>query len=234
MRRLKALINPLVLVDVEIPHFDVDRKLPTLEQIIEYLCPPGTPCDIESLISRYKEISTEPRKLSIAPAEQRILDKLIWPLRHAKASYMVGNYLSVIALCGMVAEMVAILLWETVDAQLNGKPMQDEDERAIFGSTFERLGQERRIRILSAYGLAGKEALAQFDIIKESRRKYLHLWSQDHDSLPQDAVKSFHSAVYLVLETIGQNFKDGMLVLNQRLVKYLERHGTYVPTSETV
>jgi hypothetical protein len=54
----------------------------------------------------FHQISPEPVRLVAVPAEQRILDKLAWPLRHAKASYMVGNYLAVIALYGM-AEMVA-------------------------------------------------------------------------------------------------------------------------------
>jgi hypothetical protein len=56
---------------------------------------------------------------------------------------MVGNYLAVIALCGMVAEMVAILHWELSEPKLNGQPM----------SAFEKLGQERRVRVLSAYGI---------------------------------------------------------------------------------
>ena len=66
---------------------------------------------------------------------------------------MVGNYLAVIALCGMVAEMVALLTWEVVDVQLNGREMSEADEKAIFGRAFEALGQDQRIRVLAAYGL---------------------------------------------------------------------------------
>ena len=117
---------------------------------MRFLCPANEPLNLDTILARYKEISTEPVRLFLAPAEQRILDKLVWPLRHAKASYMVGNYLSVIALCGMVAEMVAILLWEIADQQLNGQLMTNQDEKALFGSEFEKLGQERRVSILSA------------------------------------------------------------------------------------
>jgi hypothetical protein len=232
MRQLKVFLNPLSLVDMEVPFLDSEPV--TLETVLAFLCPPGTQSDVQSLVNRYKEISTEATKLWVAPAEQRILDKLIWPLRHAKASYMVGNYLSVIALCGMVAEMVAILLWETTEVHLNAKPMTTRDEEAVFGSSFEKLGQDRRIRILRAYAVATEDILKQFGMIKDIRRKYLHLWSQDHESLPEDAVKSFHAAVLLVAATIGQDFRDGKLVLNQRLVKYLERHGAYMPTDDTV
>ena len=46
-----------------------------------------------------------------------------------------------------------------------------------------------------------------------------------HDSLPDDAVKSYYAAVALVATTIGQDFSDGKIVISQALVKYLEREG---------
>ena len=106
------------------------------------------------------------------------------------------------------------------------------DQRALFGSTFEKLGQERRIQVLSAYGVADAEAQQRFETIRDTRRKYLHLWSQDHDSLPEDAVKAFHAAVGLVTTAVGQDFRDGKIVLNPRLVKYLERRGVYAPAED--
>lgn len=153
-------------------------------------------------------------------------------LRHAKASYMVGNYLAVIALAGMVAEMVALLRWETAAISLNGRPMGADDEKALFGTTFERLGQEGRLQVLSAYGLLDATSKGRFDTISQTRRGYLHLWSQDHEALPGDATKSYHAAVALVATTIGQEFRDGKIVINQPLVKNLERHGVYKPPNE--
>lgn len=200
-----------------------------VQSILAFVCPPSTASDPATLVTRYQEISAEPVRLFAAPAEQRILDKLIWPLRHAKASYMVGNYLAVIALCGMVAEMLALLLWEVSEVQLNAREMSDDDEKALFGTTFERLGQERRIQVLSTYGLIDSAARGRFDTAKEIRRRYLHLWSQDHDSLPGDAVKSYYAAVALVATAIGQDVSDGKIVINSRLVKYLERQGVYSP-----
>jgi hypothetical protein len=52
---------------------------------------------------------------------------------------------------------------------------------------------------------------------------------QDHDSLPGDARKSYHAAVALVATVIGQDFSDGKIVINPRLVGYLERKGVYQP-----
>jgi hypothetical protein len=227
-----AWINPLAFLDVDQPWASSDTTTPTAETILSFLCPPGTPSDSASLIERYKRISTEPVRLFAAPTEPRILEKLVWPLRHAKASYIVGNNLAVVALCGMVSEMVALLLWQLTEAVLNGRPMNPDDEAALFGSSFERLGQERRIRVLTAYGVVTPEVVAMFDTIRVIRRRYLHLWSQDHERLPDDAVACFHAAIGLVVTAVGQDIKEGALVLNPKLVKYLERQGMYDPASE--
>ncbi len=230
--RFKAWINPLAFLDVDEPWASMEKTQPTAETILSFLCPPGTPADSASLVERYKRISTEPGRLFAAPAEPRILEKLVWPLRHAKASYVVGNNLAVVALCGMVSEMVALLLWQLAEANLNGRPMTPGDEAALFGSSFEKLGQERRVRVLAAYGLVAPEVVEMFDTIRQIRRKYLHLWSQDHERLPEDAVACFHAGVGLVVTAIGQDIKDGAVVLNTKLVKYLERQGMYEPAEE--
>jgi hypothetical protein len=228
---MKAQINPLDFIEVD-QAGPAELGTPSLEAILAFLCPPVTRSDSATLVARYKEISSEPVRLFAAPAEDRILDKLIWPLRHAKGSYMVGNYLAVIALCGMVGEMVALLLWDASEVQLNGRLMSIDDEKALFGTTFEKLGQERRVQVLVAYGLIDPAARGRFDTTKEIRRRYLHLWSQDHESLPGDAVKAYYAAVALVASAIGQDVSDGKIVINHRLVKYLERKGVYTPRED--
>ena len=107
-----------------------------------------------------------------------------------------------------------------------------ESEKTLFGSTFEKLGQERRLQVLATYGLIDAAGRGRFSTIRETRRGYLHLWSQDHDSLPGDAIKSYHAAVALVATVIGQDFSDGKVVINARLVRYLERNGVYHPREE--
>ena len=224
-RLVKGQINPLAFIEIEFPSPGEPDSI-SAERIVSFLCPPGTLDDAQSLVERYKRISTGPT-LFAAPAEPRILEKLVWPLRHAKASYVVGNNLSVVALCGMVAEMVAMLLWKLAETKLNGRAMTEEDEKALLGSSFEKLSQDRRVRILKAYGIIASDVARNFDMIRLTRRQYLHLWSHDHGRLPEDAVKCFHAAIRLVIEAIGQDVNDGKLVLNPALVKYLERKGMF-------
>lgn len=218
-------INPLAFLEADEPWASSTHERPTSEAVLRFLCPAEErfDFDIEKLLKRYRQISTEPLRLSVAPAEQRILDKLIWPLRNAKSSYMVGNYLATISLSGMVAEMVALLLWQITDLQINGRSMTKEDEKLLFGSEFERLGQERRVSVLSAYGVIDGVAKSNFDKIRNVRRRCLHFWSSDNERLPSDGIDCFHAAVSLVVIVIGQDIRDGRFVLNSQLMRYLGR-----------
>ena len=76
--------QPLDLHRVDEPWASLTQATPTLEAILRFLCPPDEPVDIDNLLARYRQISTEPVRLFLAPAERRILDKLIWSLRNAK------------------------------------------------------------------------------------------------------------------------------------------------------
>jgi hypothetical protein len=222
---IEIYVNPLQFIEVDEPWASIEKQEITPEAILNFICTPGIGSEIDELVSRYKEISIEKPRLFAAPYEQRILDKLIWPLRHAKAGYMIGNYLGTIALCGMVAEMVAILLFEISNFSLNNKPMSEQNQSSVFGSEFEKLGQDRRVKILYAYGIIDDHLKKAFDQIRTKRKRYLHIWSQDHDRLPADAIEAYNAAISIVVSAIGQDLQEGKLVLNPKLVKYLDQKG---------
>lgn len=233
-RFFKAWINPLQFLEVDQPWTPPNSPLPSANETFRFLCSPNLESDVENIVARYRQISVEKPRLFAVPAEDRILEKLVWPLRHAKASFSLGNYLGTISLCGLVSEMIAVLLFEMTDARLNNQPMEESDEEALFGRSFERLDQKRRIDVLKAYGSIDDEKKQAFDSIRNIRRKYLHLWSQDHDSLAGDAVTVFKAAVFLVGNVIGQDISaDGKIMLNPALTKYLEKTGTYEPTEDS-
>ena len=229
--RFEGWVNPLAFIELDGPT-PLGGGIPSAQQCLQFMCAPGQSSEPAALADRYREIAPEPVQLFVVPAEQRILDKLIWPLRHAKASFMLGNHVGTIALGGMVAEMVAMLLFDLSSIQINGKAMSGKDQEAVFGREFEKLDQSRRVQVLAAYGLLDDPAKQAFDTIRTTRRKYLHVWSQDHETLPADAIKVYHSAVVLVTKAIGQGVSGGAVVLNPSLVKYLERAGLYQPVPD--
>ncbi len=173
----KAWINPLAFIEVDQPWTQSAKDPVSIEAIINYICTPGLKTDIDSLVARYKEISVEPARLIAAPAEERILTKLVWPLRHAKACYMAGNYLGAISLCGMVGEMAAILLFKVSDITINGHKITRNDEINLFGSEFEKLGQERRVDVVRTYNLIDAPTEINLGLIRIKRRRYLHIYS---------------------------------------------------------
>ena len=224
-RRFKGWVNPLAFLEIDKPWAEMVRKTVDPQILLNYICTPGMSSKPDDFVSRYKEISVESARLHIAPDEEHILTKLIWPLRHAKACYMAGNYLGTISLCGMVAEMVAMLIFEISEPLVNEKPITREQEIGLFGSEFEKLGQERRVAVLKTYNLIDDQLQESFDLIRAKRRRYLHIYSQEHDDLPKDAVEVFKAAVSIVVKTIGQDVRDGAIVLNPTLLKYLEKQG---------
>jgi hypothetical protein len=224
-RLFKVWVNPLQFLEVDEPWaYTSDRQL-DLEALVRFATAPGSSSDLSALVERYREISAEPVRLFAAPAEQRVLEKLVWPLRHAKVAYMFGNYLGTIAMCGLVAEMVALFLFEIGEIRVNSKPLTEKGQRELFGRSFEKLSQDRRVSILHAYGMIDDPLRDAFNLVREQRRRYLHYWSQEHDALPGDAQGAFRAAALLTVSAFGQNIQEGKLVLNPRFVKYLERLG---------
>lgn len=134
----------------------------------------------------------------------------------------------------MVAEMVTILEFEISDKIMNGKEMTSQVEKNLFGSSFERLRQDRRTEILLAYGLIDADLKAKFDLVREKRRRYLHIFSQDFSEITKDAIEVFNATISIVVAVIGQEIKDGKLILKPKVQRYLERLGiaTEVPKAK--
>ena len=79
-RKIRGWLNPLAFLEADEPLDSSTAAIPTFDAF-RLLCPADEAVDIHKILSRYQEISNEPVRLFLAPAEQRILDKLIWPLR---------------------------------------------------------------------------------------------------------------------------------------------------------
>ena len=166
--QLKVFLNPLAFVPAMEGSPGGARPDPPPESVLDFLCTPGVDSRVAALVRRCREISAEPEPLFAAPADERILEKLVWPLLHAKGSYMLGNYLGTISLCGMVAEMLAILIFEVAQPNLNGQGITERLQRDLFGGSFEKLGQQRRVTILHACDVINDELKDSFDRIRDN------------------------------------------------------------------
>jgi hypothetical protein len=227
MPQLPAWINPLQCPEIDSAAPDSPVTEPT--RLLDYLFAPESDRSPEGFVTRYREIAAVPGGLVVAPKEHIILEKLVWPLRHAKGNYALANYLGCIALCGMVGEMVAILQWDISKFTLQGHPMTDTEQKAVLGSTFEKLGQERRANVLYGLKLIDEQTLEAFNGLRSLRKKYLHFLSQPHTELPADARQAYGYALTLVTNVLGQTFVDGTVALRPELMAYLTEKGIVIP-----
>ena len=224
-RRFRAWINPLQFVSSVKPMPGTAPELPPAESVLDFMSPLDDPISVEKAVERYRDISKEKIRLFAAPAEARILRKLVWPLRHAKGSYMMGNWLGTIATCDMVAEIAAIMLYDVwftkrmeLGAKLSGKEAPSIPE-------FERFSQEERIRTLREWDIIDDGVEICFDLIRSKKKRYRQLWIHDGQTMPADAVEAYHAAVVVVVRAIGQETEKGKIVLPEDLVHYLARSG---------
>jgi len=224
-RRFRAWINPLQFVSSVKPMPGTTTQLPPVESVLDFLGPPDDHVSVEKAVRRYREISKEKLRLFAAPAEGRILRKLVWPLRHAKASYMMGNWLGTIATCDLVAEITAIMIydvWFTKRLELGSKLSGKE---AATVPEFERFSQADRIKALREWDIIDDGVEMCFDLVLSKRTRYRQLWIHDGQTMPADAVEAYHAAVVVVVNAIGQETEEGRVVLPEDLLNYLARSG---------
>ena len=223
-----ACVNPLMCPEIDCP--GPGREPLSAAHVLDYLVSPDFDRSVEAFAKRYAEIRPSPEVLAVAPRETKILEKLIWPLRQAIGSYALANYLGCIAQCGMVGEMVAMLLWDISKPQHQGHAMTASEQEALFGSSFEKLGQERRVRVLATLGLIDDATKKAFDELRSIRKRYLHFLSQAHDNIADDARRSFSAAATLSKVALGISFQNGAVVLRPELVEYLKERGVLDPS----
>lgn len=227
-RSMKGFVNPLAFLEVDEPWASITPCEVKAEDVLRFLCGPNTEADVPSIVTRYRQISTEgENRIFISPAVPQILDRLIWPLRHAKGAYALGDYITTIALCGMAAEMTAILIFDVGGAFLmkggETRPLDSETQTRLFGSTFERLGQERRVKVLRAMDRIDDAVATDFDSVRNTRRGYLHLFSKEREEIAKDARGVFLATVRLVRFALGLSvLPDGRVGLRPEIIKYLE------------
>jgi hypothetical protein len=220
-RLIEAWVNPLQILEIDEPWADVQKVDITPDVFLEFLCTPGVASDAPSLAARYREVSIERTRLFVAPYEEQLMTRLVWPLRHAKAAYTVGNYLATIALAGLVAEMMALLLWDVF-----GSPELEQSakvKKELGRGSFERAGQARRVKVLRTLGLISVEELQAYSAIRVARREHLHLWTHDDAKVAQTAVAAYDNAVFVVFGGLGLGVKDGRVILKDKILDYIAK-----------
>ena len=213
-QQIRGFINPLMIFEWD-PAFNVKSdNNPRPELLLQRLCSLNVLSDMSELKRRYRRVSKNGQTLPFSFEEPEIKENLFEPLRQAKMNYVLGNYVSTIALCGIVAEKLAILIH-----RMNTR---DEAKRAEFEKCF---GQGRRLERLKELRLINKQSASDFGNIKAARNEALHHWNIPEKRTAQRAAQSFAFAIRLVLDTIGFKFVNGAFVPSPGVSRYLKERG---------
>lgn len=176
------------------------------------------------ILKRYTEITVKDSHTSIVPHSEKIAQKLLEPLKSAKRSYCFGDYLATIALCGMTAEMLTVLIWEINDIKLRGKKLSKKQEKQLFGEKFIKLIQYRRLEVLKTLRLISNDQFEIFDDIRDKRNKYLHSWTINTKGQQNDALDMFKGVSNLFMKITDIGIGDpGKVKVDQRVLDYLNK-----------
>ena len=213
----RTYLNPLKLFPWE-PEFQAPNlpENPDPEDVLNFLCPLDVPSDMSALRQRYIEVSEKDRDVFLTLEEAELKENLFGPLRQAKTNYVIGNYVGSIALCGIVAEKVAILIHKI--SVLDANKRKD----------FEEALQSKRVKYLKNEQLIEKQSVKDFGDIRASRKSVLHYWNAPEERISKQAVQAYACATRLVIAIMDVQIVNGNVELNAKLRKYLEDRGEIV------
>lgn len=173
----------------------------------------------QEVLARYADVSTSEFYNPIWPYTEKLVQRFLHPLKSAKRLYCLGEFLACIEICAHLSEMLVQLIWEMSNVGLT-----EEEEKMRFGSTFEKLSQQKRIDVLADFKLIEKKAEEDLNLLRVTRRKYFHLWFADVAAAVPDARKSFARISSLVRDTLKIEYVDGGVKMNPALMAYVQKH----------
>ena len=190
-----------------------DDAEPTTTDIIEFLCRPQVKPTVKSIVTRYNEISGKELnasdRLAITPAESTILNRLVLPLGNAMKSFMIGNYLGTIALCGVVCEMLAIFRFALTNPSKTKM------------TAFERLHQSQRLETLYSMGKLTNQNYGNLKKVLKLRNKHLHWWSKSAGSEKDDAKEAFEKTRQTMSNILKIKIDNGKVKLRHDVLEFI-------------
>lgn len=151
--------------------------------------------------------------------------RILSPLREACRCYCFESYSSCIAMSGVAAEMMTILLWEMnrCNIQFHTKKISRNMEKVIFGNHFSSSGltQERRLQILKSLDLISKEQKEKFDFVRKKRNEVVHVWNRSLSWEKVSAQYCYWKTIALFKDITGMKVDSGKLKVKPEFFDFL-------------
>ena len=216
-------LRPLSLIFGEMPYWPDNQPIDP-SSLVQDLCQDFSQEFLENISKRYWLLSSPEFDIVVVPNEKKILEKLVWPLRKAKQAFILSDFLGCIALCGMACEMAMIFLFELAAIQATGKPLSTKQQKQIFGHTFEKLGQEERVKALREAKSLDEELAKDADAVRKIRRQYLHFLSKSYSRIEKDAEDAYKASFRVVKSLVDLPISnEGKVLIPEHLTNYLKK-----------
>ncbi len=185
--------------------------------------------DLESItktdMKRYFEITDKETHLNITPSKEysNVFNRIIQPLILGKKYYTFGEYLSCIALAGLSAEMMSLVVWKISKLKVAGQDINDETQKIVFG----KIDQKRRIEMLKLFEVIDEDSEGMFEEIRTIRNKYIHSWDISSKQDKGNAKKVIRYALILFKNISGIAIEiddkgDQKIKIDQRLLDFMD------------
>jgi hypothetical protein len=116
----------------------------------------------KEFIKRYKELNS----IDFIEMDVNYVDKL----KQAVETYLESHYLSTIALCGILAEDIALDIFSSSQINVNNKQIGQDSKKEAF----RILNQKYRLKFLMKLGLIDPKIYGKMDKIREIRNNHIH------------------------------------------------------------
>lgn len=178
-------------------------------------------------LGRYREITNKETYIIFAPEYKNITERIINPLIAAKRHYCLSEYVSCIAVSGIICEMLALLVWKISSISIEGKILSKEEEENLFGDNFEGISQRRKIEILKTIKAIDQSASKTFHEVRNIRNKYMHSWEYETIQQKGDAKKIISNTFKLFKRITNMELKvdetgNQTISINPKLLKFLQ------------
>ena len=185
-----------------------------------------TPWNSRIFLERYDRVSAPEDYIPFMPYESEIVANIIMPLISAKRMFCIGEFIASIGLCGIVSEMLAVLIWELNkdNVKIKGIEISSKNETVLFGKDMQSQGQKKRIQILRELGFVDQVVFDYFDQVREERNRFLHLWDITIKINEEEkAEESLKNIILLAQKVFDIKTENGKPYFNQAITDYLQK-----------
>lgn len=202
-KSVAVFVRPVSSYDLDFANFSAEAWLNFVKD---------SRIDSGSFPQRYQE--TDFGLFVVPSAIPRVIDPLMFVAREARANYILGNFMSTIALVGYAAEVFADLL-----GGVQFPPVKRPQKKGNME------GQKPFVDTLLGEGILSKDEHEKFLRILKVRNDYLH--HRPGADIARDAQELILLLPLLLQRLFGQSFTDGKINFQKELVEYLHREGHF-------